>query len=120
MIDKIMAMWFTPDFHQARAAELAGYKNMVRRVPQEGYLATCMALRDADLRSAALEIKVPTICIVGDQDGSTPPDVVAALAKLIPQSRYEVIKGAAHIPCVEQPDILVDIIRAFMKDADVA
>jgi 3-oxoadipate enol-lactonase len=61
---------------------------------------------------------VPTICIVGDQDGSTPPDLVLSLAKLIPDARYEVIRNAGHIPCVEQPEMLTDIIKAFIAEAE--
>ncbi|TIO60197.1 MAG: 3-oxoadipate enol-lactonase, partial [Mesorhizobium sp.] len=57
---------------------------------------------------------VPTLCIVGDQDGSTPPDLVRSLADLIPGARFEVIRGAGHIPCIEQPDALVALIRAFV------
>ena len=120
LVDDIMTKWFTPQFHDSRAEDLKGYRNMVTRIPREGYVGTCAALRDADLRREALDIKVPTICIVGDQDGSTPPDLVMALAKLIPDARYEVIKGAAHIPCVEQPEVLTEIIKAFLKDANLA
>ena len=119
LVDANMQRWFTPDFHQNRADDLSGYVNMFCRQPVEGYLGTAAAIRDADLRLAAVQVKVPTICIVGDQDGSTPPDLVAATAKLIPGCRYEVIKGAGHIPCVEQPEILVEIFRAFLKDAGV-
>ncbi|MEM1040550.1 MAG: 3-oxoadipate enol-lactonase [Pseudomonadota bacterium] len=119
LLDTIMGLWFTPAFHAERPDDVAGYRNMVERVPYEGYLGTCMALRDADLRLQATEIKVPSICIAGDQDGSTPPQTVLATAKLIPDCRYEVIKGCGHIPCVEQPEMLVEIIKAFLKDADV-
>ncbi|MDD9910883.1 MAG: 3-oxoadipate enol-lactonase [Ahrensia sp.] len=119
MLDTIMSLWFTPDFHSQRANDLRGYRTMVQRQPMAGYLATCAALRDADLRPAATVIKIPTICISGDQDGSTPPDLVLETARMIPDCRYEMIKGAAHIPCVEQPEILVEIIRAFVKDAAI-
>jgi len=118
-VDDILKKWFSPTFHTERADDLEGYKNMLGRVPLDGYLGTCAALRDADLRSAALEIKVPSICIVGDQDGSTPPDLVMSTAKLIPECRYEVIKSCAHIPCVEQPEVLVEIIKAFLADAEI-
>ncbi|MBR7512634.1 hypothetical protein KC219_20965, partial [Mycobacterium tuberculosis] len=81
-----------------------------------GYSGTCAALRDADFTEAAKRIAVPAICIVGDQDGSTPPDLVLELAKLIPRARYEVIRDAGHIPCVEQPETLVAVIRAFVDE----
>lgn len=118
--DSILERWFTKDFITNQLTELAGYRNMVTRTTKEGYLGTCAALRDADLREAAKEIKVPTICIVGEEDGSTPPELVLETAKMIPNARFEKIAKAGHIPCVEQPEVLVDIFRAFMKDADIS
>lgn len=114
--DTALERWFTPPFHRESSAALAGYRNMLIRQPLAGYTGTCAAVRDADYTEAASRISIPTICIVGDQDGSTPPDVVLSLAKLIPGARYEVIKDAGHIPCVEQPEMLVAIIRAFIDE----
>lgn len=113
-----MERWFTPAFRRPENTAYAGYRNMLVRQPVEGYVATCEALRDADYTKAAGEIAVPTICIVGDQDGSTPPDLVLSLAKLIPDARYEVIRNAGHIPCVEQPEMLTEIIKAFIAEAE--
>jgi 3-oxoadipate enol-lactonase len=73
-----------------------------------------MALREADYTAAAAAIAVPTLCVVGDRDGSTPPALVRSLADLIPGSRFEVIEGAGHIPCVEQPEALVALLRDFI------
>jgi 3-oxoadipate enol-lactonase len=113
--DSVMQKWFTPDFHNNRADELAGYKTMLVRQSPEGYAAACAAMREADYRSAAVSINVPTFCIVGDQDGSTPPDLVEAFARSIPRARFEVISGAGHIPCVEQPKKLAELIRNFIE-----
>jgi 3-oxoadipate enol-lactonase len=112
--DGVLKVWFTPEFHKARAAELAGCRNMLTRQALPGYIGTCMAVRDADFTGSAPGIAVPTLCVVGDQDGSTPPELVRSLAGLIPGSRFEVIRNAGHIPCVEQPDALTGLIRAFV------
>lgn len=114
IVDAIMERWFTPAFRRPESTAYAGYCNMLTRQPVEGYIAACEAIRDADFTEAAKKITVPTICIVGDQDGSTPPDLVFSTAKLIPGARYEVIADCAHIPCVEQPEALTAIIRAFL------
>ena len=53
---------------------------MLIRQPVAGYVGTCAAIRDADYTEAARGISVPTLCVVGDQDGSTPPDLVRATA----------------------------------------
>jgi 3-oxoadipate enol-lactonase len=111
--DSVMKLWFTPDFHARFGSELAGYRNMLVRSDVQGYVATCAAIRDCDYTEAARRISVPTLCVVGDQDGSTPPALVSELASLIPGARYELIAGAGHIPCVEQPAALAALIRDF-------
>ncbi|UVK54230.1 3-oxoadipate enol-lactonase [Mesorhizobium sp. AR02] len=112
--DGVMKVWFTPHFHATRPADLAGCRNMLTRQALPGYIGTCKAVRDADFTDAARRIAVPTLCIAGDQDGSTPPDLVRSLAALIPGSRFEIIRDAGHIPCVEQPVALVALIRDFI------
>lgn len=112
--DAVMERWFTPAFRGADNPAYPGYRNMMLRQPVEGYTGTCAAIRDADYTAAAARIAVPTLCVVGDQDGATPPDLVLSLAKLVPSSRYEVIGGAGHIPCVEQPEALTAVIEAFL------
>jgi 3-oxoadipate enol-lactonase len=114
--DGVMEKWFTPRFHRERAAELAGYKTMLTRQEAAGYAAACAAIRDADFRTATAAIGVPTLCIVGDADGSTPPDLVEGFARSIPDARFELIADAGHIPCVEQPERLSSLIEAFMEN----
>lgn len=111
--DGVLKLWFTPEFHATRAADLAGYRNMLSRQAVAGYAGTCAALRDADYTEAVKAIAVPTLCVVGDQDGSTPPALVRSMADLIPGSRFKIIDGAGHIPCVEQPETLVELMRRF-------
>lgn len=117
--DGVLKVWFTPGFHAARAADLAGCRNMLTRQDLAGYIATCMAVRDADFTDAARWIKAPTLCVVGDQDGSTPPALVRSLAELIPGARFEVIRDAGHIPCVEQPAALTALIRDFVASLPI-
>ncbi|QFY63642.1 3-oxoadipate enol-lactonase (plasmid) [Rhizobium grahamii] len=117
IVDGVMKLWFTPAFRRPENTAYHGYCNMLVRQPLEGYIATCEAIGDADYTVAATRIGVPTICIVGDQDGSTPPELVQSTAKLIPNARFEIIRDAGHIPCVEQPEALTAVIRAFIDFA---
>jgi len=114
LVEANMQRWFSPAFHKERATELAGYSNMFTRTPEGGYLGTGAAIRDADFRDLAPQISVPTICVVGDQDGATPPALVQSTADLIPGAGFEVIANAGHIPCAEQPAAVVTIIRGMM------
>lgn len=114
--DDVMTKWFTPAFHRERNAELAGCRVMLSRQSPAGYVAACRAVRDADYRSAVPFITVPTLVVCGDQDGSTPPQLVRGLADSIPGALFELIENAAHIPCVEQPASLSRLIREFMSN----
>ncbi len=113
LADGIMKMWFAPEFHQRAPEELSLYRTMLARTYPAGYLACCEALRDADFTTHAAGIKIPTLFIAGDQDGSTPAALVESSARLVPGSRFEVIAGAAHIPCVERPTQYTQLLRSF-------
>lgn len=113
--DGVMKVWFTPDFHTNKAAELSGYRNMLVRQSVEGYTGTCVALRDADLTADASKIKVPTLVVVGDRDGSTPPDLVKATADRIAGAQFEIIEGCGHLPCIEQPEKLAELLTDFIS-----
>jgi 3-oxoadipate enol-lactonase len=115
--DGVMQRWFTPTFRQIRPDEWTGWRNMLVRCPAHGYVGTCAAISDADLTADAAQITVPTLCIVGDQDGSTPPDLVRQTADLIPGARFEIIPEAGHIPCIEQPGKTAKLIDRHLREA---
>ena len=112
--DATMQRWFTADYHAREADMVALWRTMLVRQPAEGYVATSRAILGADYRERAGSIAKPTLCLVGDDDRATPPSLVAELAKAIPGARYEVVTGAGHLPCVEQPEMVAEMIRAFL------
>ncbi len=114
--DGVMKLWFSKTYHQTSRDALTGWRTMLTRTPVEGYLAACLAIRDADLTEAARRINVPTLCVVGDEDGSTPVALVQELASLIPGAKFEVLSGAGHIPCIEKPDALRALIERHVAE----
>ena len=114
--DAVLERWFTPEFRTGRADELAGWRNMLTRTPAQGYVACCAAIRDADLTDAARHIAQPTLCLVGDADGATPPELVRELAGLIPGARFEIVAQAGHLPGVEQPDAVASAMLTFLEE----
>lgn len=114
ILEPIMSRWFTAPYRQNDNADYRGYCNMLLRQPVEGYAGTCAAIRDADFTETAKQLGVPALCVVGAADGSTPPDLVRSLSELVPGCGFEIITGAAHIPCVETPEIFIGILRRFL------
>ncbi|MBP2550727.1 3-oxoadipate enol-lactonase [Neorhizobium galegae] len=116
ILEPVMTRWFTAPYRVPDNADYRGYCTMLVRQPPEGYAGTCAAIRDADFTAVARTIAVPALCVVGEEDGSTPPDVVRSLADLVPGARFEIIPGAAHIPCVETPELFLALLRGFVAD----
>jgi len=116
MADAIMERWFTPAYRVPENAAFIGYTNMLVRTTVDGYAGTCAAIRDADLTESTRALKLSALCIVGDQDGSTPPDLVRSTAELIEGSRFEIVANAGHLPCIEQPEATVALIKGFLND----
>ena len=115
--ESVMPRWFTPAFRKPDNPDYAGHLAMFLRSPVDGYVGTCASVRDADLTESTRALKVPTLCIAGDQDGSTPPDLVRSMAQLITNAEFRIIPDAAHIPCVEQPDAMAGLIGGFLRAA---
>lgn len=115
--DGVLERWFTRDFRTRRPDDLAGWRTMLVRTPEKGYLSACGALKRADLRAFAGAISVPTLCLVGDEDGSTPPALVRETAALVPGARFEIVAGAGHIPGIEQPAATARLVADHARSA---
>jgi 3-oxoadipate enol-lactonase len=112
--ESILARWFAPAFAQDQPAAYRGYGNMLTRTPLAGYIATCAAIRDADLRDAARSVQAPTLVLCGAEDGATPPALGKALVEMLGNGRFHLIPHAAHLPCIEQPQQMAAAIAEFI------
>jgi 3-oxoadipate enol-lactonase len=113
--DAILERWFAPQFRTSKPEEYALYRNMLVRTPLAGYIACCEAIRDADFTEQAAKMCVPVLCIAGEYDGSTPPALVQDMAARIPNAKYELISGAAHLPCIECPELYAKLVSNFLE-----
>ena len=114
--DGILERWFSASFRKAFPGAVAGWRNMLVRTPVEGYIGTCTSLRDADLTAAAQGVKLPVRCLVGSEDGATPPELVQSMSALIEGARFQRVEGAGHLPCIEAADQLAATIREFIEE----
>ncbi|NIZ14588.1 3-oxoadipate enol-lactonase [Phaeobacter sp. HF9A] len=112
--EAILDRWFGPAFRHN--PEVALWGAMLDRTPLEGYLGCCAAIAEADLSAGTAALNLPTLAIAGSQDGASPPDLVAATAALIAGARCEVIEGAGHLPCAEDPAAYAAILSPFLEE----
>lgn len=112
LADAVMARWFSPDFRQTE--ELVAWRNMLTRTPAEGYIGCAHAIAGTDFYTTTAALRLPTLGIAGSEDGSTPPDLVRETVDLVPGSRFQLIRKAGHLPCVEAPDTYAAALTGFI------
>ena len=118
LADGILQRWFSPDYRTGDNPEFAGYSNMLVRTPVDGYCGTSAAIRDCDFTEEARRIAVPTLLVVGSNDGATPPDLVRSTHQLIVGSFFEIIEGPGHLPCIEKPKEMAEVFLNFYNNLD--
>jgi 3-oxoadipate enol-lactonase len=68
----VLARFFSPQLLEQPTPMIAQVRATLEATPKEGYIASCAAVRDADLRHALHRVRAPTLVIVGTGDLSTP------------------------------------------------
>ena len=114
----IMERWFSAEFRAT--AQLDLWRNMLIRQPREGYIGCSAAIAGSDFLAPTSGLRLPCLGIAGNEDGSTPPDLVRETINLIPGAQFQLIKKAGHLPCVEQPELYAKILLQFLQDVGYA
>ena len=96
IVPTVLERWFTRDFLQGATAQVEIVRRMLLSTSDEGYAASCAAVRDMDQRDRLAAIFAPTLVIAGRHDMATPPADGRFLADHIPGARY-VELNAAHL-----------------------
>ncbi len=110
----VLQRWLTPEFTAQKPDVAQEIDKMLRAGDPRGYAASCSALRDADLRDAIRAApSLPVLVIVGESDGSTPPERGAALAASLKDARL-VRLPSAHLSCVEAESAFLDAVMSFL------
>ena len=82
----------------------------------QGWMGGAAAIAGTDFYETTATLRLPTLAIAGANDGSTPPDLVRETAELIPGARFQLIRGAGHLPMVEKPADYAAILSTFLDE----
>lgn len=102
--EAVIQRWFSPTWLETNPASREHFEAMVAGTPSEGYALCCEALATWDFTDRLGEITVPVLTIAGADDPSTPPATVQIIADGVANGRAEVLSPAAHVPTVERPN----------------
>ena len=112
LADAVMERWFSTEFRARPEHEL--WRNMLVRQEDQGYIGCSAAISGTDFFTTTASLRLPTLGIAGNEDGSTPPDLVRETVNLIPGSAFHLIRKAGHLPCVEQPQEYAQVLTDFL------
>jgi 3-oxoadipate enol-lactonase len=103
------------DHTRRQRPELVARARQLMQNPAPGYVGALEAMKQ---RSAATDelgaVDVPTLVLVGDQDGPSPPEVVEEMAARIPGAELVVLPQAGHLSNLEAPAAFTDALRGFL------
>ena len=114
LADAVMERWFSKSFRATPELEL--WRNMLTRQEDAGYAGCSAAIAGTDFYTTTAALRLPALGIAGSEDGSTPPDLVRETIELIPGSKFHLIRGAGHLPCVEKPEEYAQVLTGFLSE----
>ena len=103
--DAVIGRWFTPAFAEREPAFVRAMRDVIAGTPPDGYASCCHAIETMDLRDDLASITAPTLVLAGEADPSTPPAQGAAIAEGIAGARFRLLRDAAHLGNIEQPEL---------------
>jgi 3-oxoadipate enol-lactonase len=115
LVEPTLGRWFTAPFREQRKDVVDLVRAMIRATPPRGYAGCCHAISALDLTDRLSAIKVPTLIVVGEDDQGTPVAASRAIQAQIGGSQLEILKSAAHLSNMEQPEAFTKAVTSFLS-----
>lgn len=112
---EVLEVWFSSSFRERAPETIDHMRQMLTQTSPDGYVASCAAIRDADLRSGVSRVRVPTLVVAGARDSGTPPSAGLYIADRVERGRY-VELNAAHLSNIEAPDRFTAAVTEFLME----
>jgi 3-oxoadipate enol-lactonase len=114
VVESTVERWFTPESLSAGIPVLDKVRNMIRTTNPIGHEGCCEALKKLAYGSQLSKISVPTMILGGANDKGAPPEILAEVARRIPNAQHVVIPKAGHITPLENPEMTLEAILSFL------
>lgn len=112
--DAILGRFLSEGYRQRHPETVQEIEAMLAAADPLGYIATCEALRAADLRDLVHTISAPSLILVGELDESTPPAQARELHAAIAGSEFFIFDGVAHLANRERPEEFSQLLLDFV------
>jgi 3-oxoadipate enol-lactonase len=113
VLEATLDRWFTPPFRASGKQDAAKARLLSDDV--EGWAQAWHAMAAVNTLPRLSGVTAPALCLAGELDKSSPPEVVKEMAAAIPAARYAELKGAPHMLFIEQPEATARVIAGFLR-----
>jgi len=115
LVESTVARFLTPDTVKNRPEVADAVRAMVRNTPIGGYIACCQAIAKLNLTDRLRDISIPTMVVVGADDPATTVEMARTIHQRIAGSELVILKDAAHLSNLEQPEAFNEAVLGFLK-----
>lgn len=112
--DMTLATWFAKKTRAEKQHVIDAARAMILETSDAGYVGASTAIQTLDYKRRLNEIRVPTLLVVGAEDGPHPAEM-REMAKLMPGVDLAEIEDAGHLANLEQPERFDDIVLSFLR-----
>ncbi|MFY7942886.1 MAG: alpha/beta fold hydrolase [Burkholderiaceae bacterium] len=114
LVQPTLSRWFTDPYREKHPDVMATIGHMIGTTSVAGYAGCCAAIGVINNHEGLQQLKTPALILVGDQDLATPPALSEQIHQHWPDSKYVVLKDAAHLSSVEQAQAFNDAVMQFL------
>jgi pimeloyl-ACP methyl ester carboxylesterase len=99
----------------ASADTVAVVQHTLRATNPKGFMQAVRCIATGDAPPLGVGLTMPLLIIQGEEDRITPAaDNAVFLAEAVPQARLKLLEGCGHLPEVEMPTRVNDLVRGFL------
>jgi pimeloyl-ACP methyl ester carboxylesterase len=112
---EIQPHYFCPGADNSRHLELC-LQMAIGQGPEVFVIQSRALEQRPDQQELLCGVQVPTLILCGENDRVCPLEFHELMHDLVPGSRLEIIKGAGHLPSLEQPEATNAALRRWLKE----
>jgi pimeloyl-ACP methyl ester carboxylesterase len=116
LLDEVLPTLVGSTTVESRPLVLGRIRGMVQSAPAPAvaWAQRAMAARPDSTQTLAA-VDVPTLVVVGEEDGLSPPADAEQMAAVVPNARLVRIPAAGHLSAVETPEVFNEALGEFLS-----
>jgi 3-oxoadipate enol-lactonase len=114
VLEATLDRWFTAPFRAAGKDAPSRARLLSNNV--DGWAQAWHAMANINTLPRLPTLHVPTLCLAGELDKSSPPEALRQIANTMSGARYAELKGAPHMLFIEQPLETAKIVGDFLHE----